>query len=973
MPVSPPGAPPADSPRRSIESATAERPPVAARFGWPVLLSAAVIVAAVAAAYCNSFSGAMVFDDRTWILENSSVQQLSSIGDIVLPQNMRTVGGRPLVSLTLALNYAWGGTDPIGYHFVNLFIHALAALVLFGIVRRTLLLPRLRDRFASAATPLALGIALVWAVHPLQTAAVTYIIQRTESLMGLLYLLTIYCVIRGATAIESQSVRRSLWYAGAVAACLLGMVTKEVMFTAPILVLLYDWILLSGSLGKAIAARRGLYASLAATWSFGLLMLWMTDFHGGTTGPGVETFSSLSYLFTQPGVVLHYLQLAFWPAGLSLDYNWPPAEAIAQAAVPGAIIVGLLGLTIVGLVKRSALGFLGAAFFLILAPTSSFVPIKDAAFDHRMYLPLAALVSLVVIGAYALWDRLMPRAEEPELADRVIRLGLPAGLLVMATVALGWGTFARNKDYRSEDAIWQDVLAKDPDNWRAYASLGYAAMSAQDKSKAIALFEKAEQLNPKDAQVQLDLGNLAADQGKVDEAIDHYEQSLKLTPESVKAQYNLGLALAKKGKTDEAIAHYQEALKLDRENPEAHNNLADLFLKRNKLDDAIKQAEAALAFNPDYALAHNNLANGLTAKGKLDEAIAHYRRALEIDPKFVDVEYNLGVALARRGNLNEAIGYLEKDLQRRPRDPSAHFDLGSLYDKNQQVDKAIAEYEKVLELNPGHKAARINLAAALAGRRNFDEALRQYDKLIEASPDDASLQLRAAKLLVQQGSIRKAIVRFRTALNLDPRNATAHFDLASCFLSVDRTDDAIEEYRAAIEVDPKYSAAHNDLAALLARQGKMDEALDHFLKAIEIDPEHADAHYNAGMIYYKQGKAAETETQWRAAVRLKPNQVAYLGQLALLLAISPDAAARNGKEAVQLARHAVELTDSRDPEMLAILAAAYAEAGEFPKAVESGEQALELARLQDKSTLVEQLTDRLKLYRSGKPFHETAK
>ncbi|HEV2970217.1 MAG TPA: tetratricopeptide repeat protein [Pirellulales bacterium] len=970
MSVSMPGAPPADSPRQSSPATVAEAPP--APVGWPVLLSAAVIVAAVAAAYCNSFSGAMVFDDRAWILENSSIQQLSSIGDILLPRNAAAVGGRPVVSLTLALNHALGGTDPVGYHIVNLCIHALAALVLFGIVRRTLLLPKLRERFGSAATPLALAVALVWAVHPLQTAAVTYIIQRTESLMGLFYLLTLYCVIRGATAMESRSVRRSLWYAGAVAACLLGMVTKEVMFTAPLLVLLYDWMFLSGSVRKALARRRGLYASMAATWSFGLLMLWMTDFHGGTTGPGVDTFSPQSYLLTQPGVILHYLQTAFWPAGLSLDYNWRPAESIAQVAVPGTIIIALLGLTVVGLIKRSALGFLGAAFFLILVPTSSIIPIKDAAFDHRMFLPLAALVSLVVIGAYALWDRLAPRAEEPGLADWLIRVGLPAGLVAIATVALGWGTFVRNKDYRSEEAIWRDVLAKYPDNWRAYASLGYAALSAQDKSNAIALFAKAEQLNPKDSQVQLNLGNLAADRGKIDEAIDHYEQSLKLTPQSAKAQYNLGLALAKKGKIDDAIAHYQEALKLDPENPETHNNLADLFLKRDKFDDAIKQAEAALAFKPDYALAHNNLASGLAAKGKLDEAITHYRRAIELDPKFVDVEYNLGAALARRGNFDEAIGYLEKDLRRRPRDVSARFGLAQLYDKNHQTDKAIADYRTVLEIDPNLEPARINLASALALRGRLDEALEQYDKLLETNSNDAPMQLRAAKLLVQQGSIRQAIVRYRTALNLDPRNAAAHFDLAGCFLALDKTDDAVEQYRAAIEIEPKYSAAHNGLAVLLARQEKLKEALEHFLKAVEFDSENADAHYNAGMIYYRQGLAAETETQWRAAVRLKPNQVAYLGQLALLLAISPDAAARNGKEAVQLARHAVELTDSRDPEMLAILAAAYAEAGEFPKAVESGEQAKELARLQDKSALVDQLTDRLKLYRAGQPYHETA-
>ncbi len=341
----------------------------AAQSRWFALLSAAIIAAAVVAVYWNSFSGAMVLDDLGWIRDNASIHRLSSIGDVLFPHNMGALGGRPLVSLSLAINYAIGGTDPAGYHAVNLAIHLLAALTLFGLVRRTLMLPSLGDRCHAAATPLAFAVALVWAVHPLTTAAVTYIIQRTESLMALLYLVTLYCFVRGTTTSAEHPLARRLWYAASVLACALGMVTKEVMFTAPLVALLYDSFFVAGSFRRAISERHWLYGCLAATWSLGALMLWLTEFHANTTGFGVAAFTWQSYVLTQPGVILHYLQSAFWPADLCLDYGWPAVNSIWQVVLPGIVVAALLAATVFGLAKRSPLGFLGACFFLILAPT----------------------------------------------------------------------------------------------------------------------------------------------------------------------------------------------------------------------------------------------------------------------------------------------------------------------------------------------------------------------------------------------------------------------------------------------------------------------------------------------------------------------------------------------------------------------------------------------------------------------------
>jgi protein O-mannosyl-transferase len=190
-------------------------------------------------------------------------------------------GGRPVVNLSLALNYALGGSNVWGYHALNLAIHIiLAGLTLFGVVRRTLLRPALRERFSPSAARLALVVAVLWTAHPLQTEAVTYVSQRCESLMGLFYLLTLYCFVRGA---DSQ--RCGWWFTLSVVACLLGMATKEVMVTAPLLVLLYDRTFVTGSFRKAWTRHRRLYLSLAGTWLLlGYLMAGL-HYRGGRLWP----------------------------------------------------------------------------------------------------------------------------------------------------------------------------------------------------------------------------------------------------------------------------------------------------------------------------------------------------------------------------------------------------------------------------------------------------------------------------------------------------------------------------------------------------------------------------------------------------------------------------------------------------------------------------------------------------------------
>ena len=373
-PLPPPREKPLDSARG--------RPSLRAR-AYDGLFPALLIVAGLAA-YHNSFNGPFIFDDIRAIPENPRIRKLWPLSEVVASPPGLTLGGRPVVSVTLAINYALGGLDVRGYHAVNLGVHLLSTLVLYGIVRRTLGRPRLSDRYGDRAEAIAFATALVWTVHPLLSESVDYVVQRGELLMGLFYLSTLYCFIRSL-----DSPRPRAWQ---VAACITGALaigSKEVAVSVPLAVLLYDWLFVPGPLGKRLPVH-------AALWAMVLVGgIAVAQARAGAFPEGGLT--SWQYLQTQAGVIAHYLRLSFWPSPLVVDYyGWPPAEGLVSVLLPGLLIVTLIALTVWLLRQRSGLAFLGAIFFMVLAPTSSVIPLSnEIAAERRMYLPLAAIVTLV--------------------------------------------------------------------------------------------------------------------------------------------------------------------------------------------------------------------------------------------------------------------------------------------------------------------------------------------------------------------------------------------------------------------------------------------------------------------------------------------------------------------------------------------------------------------------------------------------
>jgi len=590
-------------------------------------------------AYGNSFSGPFIFDDLTWIPANPHIRHLWPLWNTLQPPHGTTGTGRPLVCLTLALNYALSGLEPWSYHMFNLAIHASAALVLFAIVRRTLQGPRLGKRFGTHASGLATAVAVCWAVHPLQTESVTYIIQRAESLMGLFLLLTLYCVIRG-----DGSTRCLWWYTAAVLCCALGMGSKEGMTVAPIVVLLYDRIFLADSWAGLWNQRLGLYLGLAATWLILILLVIMNETRGSSL-TDIAVASPWRYAQNQFGAIAYYLRLAFWPDRLCLDYGWQSSALPKSWILLGAIIIWpLVAATVWAFERARTLGFLGAWFFLTLAPSSSVFPIQDMVAERRMYLPLAAVVMLAVIGTWNGVTVLSRRLAWTRAAGGLVFVALTA--LIAGTLA--WRTAQRNQDYHSAIAIWTDTIRQRPQNARAWSNLGDAYYKAGQVDSAITSYQRAIELLPTFAVAHLNLGDACIAQGRYSEAITHLSEALRLNPADADAHNDLGFALQQLGDRAQAMAHFRTALRLEPGHARAHYNLSVVFNDLGEFDQALQELQVVRRLLPDRQEIPYKLGLLLSSHGRYAEACANFAEALRLKPDFEQARQHLRLCEEKR-------------------------------------------------------------------------------------------------------------------------------------------------------------------------------------------------------------------------------------------------------------------------------------------------------------------------------------
>jgi len=635
--------PPARKPQPSRSAPTVDLASLAPK--WPPAWVAVGFLILALLIYSNSFGGSFIYDDDQAINKNDSIRHFwTNPLEAFFPPFNLTVGGRPLLNLSFAINYAISGMNPWSYHVLNFSTHVLAAITLMGVLRRTFLQPILRDRYGKDAQILAIAITLLWIVNPLQTESVSYISQRAEALMAVCYLFTLYCFIRYTDPqtpaqwnppslligiFQPRYWTTLAWAILAVVICSSGAAFKEIMISAPIMTLLYDRTFVAGSFSKALSRRGWLYAGLALTWV--VIAYGLKDYRGGRVIGYDYGITGWDYALTECPALVHYIALMFWPHPLIIDYGthmykFLNLDDILDLLPYEITIVGLLIATGVALVRWPLIGFVCAWFFIILAPTSSFFPIVVSPIgEHRLYLPLLTLLVPLTVGL-----------------RRFLGDSFWFPVVALALLWAAW-SYERNDDYATDVSLWAVTVGQEPDNARAHNNYGVTLLGANRAADAAAQFEMATTIQPSYPDAHYNWGNATAQLGRYAEAITHYQMALMQKPTMGSAQNNWGNALDAMGKTHEpeAINHYLAALQLDPNDSQFHYNLGHGYLVLNRLPDAMEQFQEALRINPNLADTHNTLGIVYYQMGDKAHAIQEFQIALQLNPNLQAARDNL--------------------------------------------------------------------------------------------------------------------------------------------------------------------------------------------------------------------------------------------------------------------------------------------------------------------------------------------
>jgi protein O-mannosyl-transferase len=581
-------------------------------------------------AYSNSFHSEFVFDDVPSIVDNPVIKNL---GNYLLNwSGYRANPTRFIGYSTFALNYRLGLLDVTGYHVFNFCVHVLNALLIYALVILSLKTPHLKNSvLAHSSRHIAFVASALFVTHPIQTGAVTYIVQRLTSLATMFYLLTLVQYIRWRlrqNALRMTGVRSGVQYSLILLTSILAMYTKEIAFTLPIIIFLYEFFFL-GAIGRK--KLLSLAPIIATSLIIPLTLLNLHKPLGEALSDVSETtrvqttISRLDYLKTEVVVIVKYLRLLVMPVDQNVDYDLPLRHSFIEPRVMFALILIFMMIALaLYLHGKSSLKSTHRAFdpgthlisfgivwfFVTLLVESSLIPIVDVIFEHRVYLPSVGFFIATATAMFLLARRLSPA--HPTWV--IVGIAVPIALSLAAATAL------RNNVWADDLSLWTDAVRKSPNKSRPHTNLGFALMS----------------------------------RGRVDLAIDYYHAALRADPNNAEAHNNLGVAYSKTGKDDQAISHLRIVIALQPDHVKAHTNLGAALMTRGEVDPAIQHYLMALKIDPNYAKARNNLGVAYFKKGMIDEAIAQFRIAISLRPDYPEAHNNLGIAYGRKGWAQQA-------------------------------------------------------------------------------------------------------------------------------------------------------------------------------------------------------------------------------------------------------------------------------------------------------------------------------
>lgn len=640
------------------------------------VISVVILVVSGLVAYSNSYSGRFVFDDEPTIMESKSIKSLWPIWPVLFEGEV-TALGRPLVNLSFAINYAFGGLNVTSYHITNVILHLQATLALFGIVRRTLERSSTPPFLKDHATVISMFCSLIWMLHPLQTESVTYVVQRSESLVGLFYFLTLYGAIRATT-----SRRPRVWNTAAFAACLCGVSSKEVMVSAPLAVIVYDWAFPSTGFRRQFHRRRWLYVALFCTWI--PLGLFVAQGRHDSAGFG-HGLSSWEYGMTQFDAIVRYLRLTLWPDALVLDYGVGVTRD-PDVIIPAAVLVGLLICgSLIAIKFQPWIAFLGFLFFASLSPSSSVVPIvTQTVAEHRMYLPLAAIVVLAVVTSWLLWQRILRHSVHGTLQSQLNWL-IPSLCWSLVAVFFCRLTLNRNFEYANPVRLWTSNVQRCPDSLRPYLQIAKEYIDTEPRTslkwyeRAAGGYDLARKRNRVTHLMDIHLASshfgratMHARLKEFEVALIEFDRALKLDPSLVNGYFYRGMVLSQVGRDEEALASISKAIELEPTSEQLFIR-GEILGKLKRYPEAVAEFSKGIEWNAKNPYLYQSRGRCLVELGQYQLALSDLNNALRLQPQFAKAFYERGRALAAINRHGNAIDDFSKAISLAPDIPEIYL------------------------------------------------------------------------------------------------------------------------------------------------------------------------------------------------------------------------------------------------------------------------------------------------------------
>lgn len=674
-----------------------------------------------AAAYLPVREAGFIWDDDSYVTTNSVLWTPGGLGRI-WSDFRATPQFYPLVFTTFWVEYRLWGLDPLGYHVVNVALHACSALLLWRILLRLEL-------------PGAWIIAAVFAVHPVHVESVAWVTERKNVLSGLMYLVAAWSYLRfdpGLLRADSP-VRKPAFYVLALIAFCLALLSKTVTGTLPAALLLIAW-WKKGRLAMRDAAP--MLPMFAAAFVMSRITVATEKYHVRTVDLDLG-LTFVDRILLAGRAAWFYASKLAWPRDLAFSYEKWRIDVTAwwQWLFPAAWLLVVAGLWAAR--HRIGRGPLTATLFFVgtLFPALGFVDVYPFRYswvaDHFQY-----LASIGPIAAIIAWAAMTARRVHP-LASAAPAVGLLATFAAL--------TYAQCDIYRDQETLWTDTIRKNPSGWMAHENLGGYLARQGRFDEARFHFERAGALNPDKTRASSHEAFAAMTAGDYPRAIELFEREQREAGDTPFLQVNLGLCRMELGQDEAALRHFDAAIALRAEHAPAWFHRGRLLLKLKRPADAEAALERALRHDRTNIEAYRLIARLLAARGQFDAAANQLDEALIVKPDDVATLHDSAMLLARRGRISEALARARRATNIAPQSGDVHRLLGMLLLQSRDAAAGIAALRRAAELSPTDVDARYNLAAALAAAGSTEEAARWCREALKIAPNDSD----AAALLAE--------------------------------------------------------------------------------------------------------------------------------------------------------------------------------------------------------------------------------